>query len=146
MNGVQRAMNRVGGWFLVRSGRGGRLTTTGRRSGAARTVAIEFAERPAGGFYVGAGHPGRAWVANLGANPACTFTVRGTAYRCRAERLDGQARVDGTAALSARLGTRAGQATWVEVFALVPSDGAAATPGQSTQPPDDAPPTTPPTA
>ncbi len=122
MNGVQRAWNRIGGWFMVRTGQTGLLTTTGRRSGQARSVSIGYGVRAGGGFYVGAGSPGRGWAANLLSNPDCTYTVRGTTLRCRAELLEGAAREEAIAAFRARIGDVADRTAWAEVFALVPAD------------------------
>jgi deazaflavin-dependent oxidoreductase (nitroreductase family) len=142
MNGFQRAWNRIGGWFLVRSGRTGLLTTKGRRTGQARSASIGYGERAAGGYFVGAGSPGRAWAANLVANPECTFTVRGTAMRCRAELLDGAARDEAIEAFRARIGSAADRASWAELFALVPLDE----PGASARTRDDTDAATRPTA
>lgn len=120
MNAIGRLFNSVGGQFLVRSGRAGWLTTTGRRSGQARRAAVGFATRPDGGYFIGAGGPGRAWAANLRVTPACTFEVGGTTGRFTAQLLEGAARDEALAAMSDRMGSMAERAAWQEVFALLP--------------------------
>ncbi len=71
------------------------LTTTGRRSGEPRTVALIYVED--GGNYVVAGsnwggrrHP--AWSANLLADPVATVTVAGHALRVKAHLAEGPER------------------------------------------------------
>ena len=50
---------------LVASGRFARIETTGRRSGAARTVTIGFVDAPDGAIVVAAGGIDADWALNL---------------------------------------------------------------------------------
>lgn len=67
------------------------LTTTGRRSGQPRTVALTFARHDGGLVVIGSNfgqphHP--AWSANLLADPDATVTVRGARWQVTARLLD----------------------------------------------------------
>ena len=71
------------------------LTTTGRRSGRARTTPLLYMPR-AGELVVVASNGGRpetpSWWLNLVADPSCTVQVKGDAFPARAELLTGEAR------------------------------------------------------
>jgi deazaflavin-dependent oxidoreductase (nitroreductase family) len=67
------------------------LTTTGRRSGQPRTVALTFTRHDGGLVVIGsnfgqAHHP--AWSVNLLADPEASVTVRGARWPVRARLLD----------------------------------------------------------
>ena len=71
------------------------LTTTGARSGLARTSPLLYAREGADLFVVGSNfgqerHP--AWTSNLLANPACTVNTAGTEVDAVATLLDGAER------------------------------------------------------
>jgi len=120
MNIFGRAWNAVGGRMLARTGRVGRLGTTGRRSGQPRTAYVGFAERSDGSVVIGAGGAGRGWAANLTGNPSCSFAIRGDERRYRATLLEGAAREAGITDLKAGLGSRGGVVTYTDVFRLTP--------------------------
>jgi deazaflavin-dependent oxidoreductase (nitroreductase family) len=120
MNVFGRAWNAVGGPLLARTGRVGRLTTTGRRSGQKRTAHVGFARREDGRVVIGAGGTGRAWVANLAADPSCSFAIRGEERAYRANRLEDDERDAALAELKATLGSRGDAVTYHDVFLLVP--------------------------
>ena len=120
MNVFSRAWNAVGGRMLARSGKVGRLTTTGRTSGQSRTAYVGFAGRPGERLVIGAGGAGRGWAANLGANPSCSFAILGEEQRYRATPLEGSARETGVAELKTTLGSRGGFVDYADVFQLVP--------------------------
>jgi len=120
MNVVGRTFNAIGGRLMARSGRVGILASTGRRSGRRRTAPLGFVRRPDGTVLVAAGSPGPAWAANLQAQPACTFTIRGRERRYRARLLEGSERDEALVAGRAAWGRMAGRAAFGETFALEP--------------------------
>ena len=120
MNVFTRTFNAIGGRLLVRSGRAGILATTGRRTGRHRATPVGYLARADGTVLLGAGGPGRAWVSNLRAHPACTFTIRGVETRHRARELEGAERDAAIAELRAKMGGVAERAAWAEVFELSP--------------------------
>lgn len=115
-----RLWNLIGGPFLMRAGRVGRLTTTGRRSGQPRVVYVGYVPIEGGRYLIGAGGPRRSWAANLRADPTCTFeTVQGLG-RYTARRLEGPERERAEAAFRARLGRWASRSGWGDIFELTP--------------------------
>jgi deazaflavin-dependent oxidoreductase (nitroreductase family) len=106
--------------MLARTGRVGRLTTTGRRTGQRRTAYVGFARRPDESVIIGSGGTGRGWVANLVANPACSFSIRGEERAYAAVRLDGKEREAGLADLKATLGGRSEAFSYLDIFRLTP--------------------------
>ncbi len=106
--------------MLARTGKVGRLTTTGRTSGQARSAYVGFAGQPGERLVIGAGGSGRGWAANLRANPSCSYAILGEERRYRATPLDGTARETGIAELQATLGSRGGFVDYADVFQLVP--------------------------
>jgi len=95
---LHRWMYRMTGGLLGRTSPVGTmllLTTTGRRSGHARTVPLLYME-DGGRFVVVGSNGGRpeppAWLLNLRANPDASIQVGSRHHRVRAEILDGAAR------------------------------------------------------
>lgn len=95
---LHRWMYRLTGGLLGQSSSVGPmllLTTTGRRSGQARTVPLLYME-DGGRFVVVGSNGGRpappAWLLNLRANPDAEVQVGRQHHRVRAEILDGAAR------------------------------------------------------
>lgn len=73
----------------------GLVTSTGAKTGAARTHPLVLIDDGAGLLAIGSnyGRPGHpAWSANLLAHPTCTVEFRGTPSEHRAELLTGDAR------------------------------------------------------
>ena len=95
---LHRWMYRLTGGFLGQTSPVGPmllLTTTGRKSGQARTVPLLYME-DGGRFVVVGSNGGRpeppAWLLNLRANPQAEVQVGSQRHRVRAEILDGVAR------------------------------------------------------
>lgn len=120
MNVFSRAWNSVGGRLLARTGKVGRLTTTGCKSGQSRTAYVGFAGQPGERLVIGSGGAGRGWAANLRANPSCVLSILGVERRYRATPLDGSAREAGIADLKTTLGSHGGFVDYIDVFQLVP--------------------------
>jgi deazaflavin-dependent oxidoreductase (nitroreductase family) len=120
MNRVGRAFNALGGALLVRTGRVASLGTTGAKTGLARTAAVGFLARADGSVIVGAGGTGRAWAANLRANPGCTLAIRGRRGAYVATALDAADRDAALAELVGSMPRSLRGATWSDVFLLRP--------------------------
>lgn len=121
MNPFARFFNTVGGSLMARSGRVGILGTTGARTGRPRRAPIGFVARPDGSLLVGSGSPtNRGWTANLRANPACTFQVKGTTRGYRARLVGPDEREAALAELRSRMGRVAERTDWGDLFVLVP--------------------------
>ncbi|HSG86324.1 MAG TPA: nitroreductase family deazaflavin-dependent oxidoreductase [Candidatus Limnocylindrales bacterium] len=122
MGTVGRSFRGIGGRILVRLGRAGFLTTTGRRSGQPRRTSVGVIPRLDGSFLIGAGGEGRHWVANLRADPRCGLVYRGVSHRCRAAELTGPDRDAAAAEMRSAMGRFGEQAHFVEVFVLRQDD------------------------
>lgn len=120
MNRIARTLDSIGGRLLAAIGRAGHLTTTGRRSGLARTVAVGFVRRPDGGILVGSGRPGAAWVANLRAEPRCRFRTREDEGAYRAVEQTGDAHAPALAELQRGMGGAGSRFSFHDVFVLEP--------------------------
>ncbi len=118
MSAIGRSFQGIGGRILVKLGRAGYLTTTGRRSGVARRTFVGVIPRPGGSFLVGAGGEGRHWVANLRVDPRCRLDFRGVSHRCRAVELTGPDRDAAAAEMRAAMGRVGERAEFVEIFVL----------------------------
>jgi deazaflavin-dependent oxidoreductase (nitroreductase family) len=118
---IARAFNSIGGSIMARTGRVGMLGTTGAKTGLARRTPIGFVARADGTLLIGAGSPqNRGWTANLKANPAATFSVKGTERRYRARLLAGTERETALGELKASMGRMAERADWGDLFVLSP--------------------------
>jgi deazaflavin-dependent oxidoreductase (nitroreductase family) len=116
----------TGGALLMRSGRAGRLTTVGRKSGQPRTVQCGFVPREYGTLLVGSAK-GRQWPANLAAAGSCTFEARGfPARRYDAIVLEGVTRADALEEIRRARGERALGMFNGHLFELRPTDGSSA--------------------
>lgn len=125
MNPIARAFNSIGGSLMARSGRIGILGTTGAKTGLRRTAPIGFVARPDGTLLVGSGSRiNRGWTANLKANPAATFSVKGIERRYRARLVLPEEREAALAELRARMGGFAERADWGDLFVLEPDEAA----------------------
>ena len=121
MNPFSRFFNSVGGSLMARSGRVGILGTTGAKTGKPRRAPIGFVARPDGSILIGSGSPtNRGWTANLKANPACTFEIKGTTRGYRARLVGPAEREAALAELTARMGRVAGRTAWGDLFVLEP--------------------------
>lgn len=121
MNPLARTFNAIGGRLMARTGRIGILATTGARTGLRRTAPIGFVPRPDGTILIGAGSTSnRGWTANLRANPACTFAIRGTTRSYRARLVGPEERAAALAELRAAMGRVAERADWGDLFVLEP--------------------------
>ncbi len=120
-NAVGRLFNAIGGSLMARSGRVGIIGTTGAKTGKARRAPIGFVRRPHGVLLVGNGSPQpRGWTANLKADPACTFSIKGDTRRYRARLLGPEEREAALAEFKAAMGSVAERAAWSDLFELVP--------------------------
>jgi deazaflavin-dependent oxidoreductase (nitroreductase family) len=120
MNPIARTFNAIGGRLLATVGRAGHLTTTGRRSGLPRIVAVGFVRRPDGTILIGSGRPDAAWVVNLRADPRCRFRTRGGEAMYRAMEQTGDARGPALAELRRGMGGAGSRFTFHDVFVLEP--------------------------
>ena len=86
-----RWVNRFAAW-AARRGRGPAhiLTTTGRRSGEARSVPVSPISHD-GVEYLVAPYGSRAWVENARANPSATLARAGNTRSCRLVEVTGEA-------------------------------------------------------
>ncbi len=66
------------------------MTTTGRSTGRARTVAVGYVAESDGSVLVAATDPAADWAANLDADPRCTVEVGDHRFAAVAEPLDGR--------------------------------------------------------
>ncbi len=121
MNSLTRAFNALGGSLMARSGRVGILGTTGAKTGQPRRAPVGFVARPDGSILIGAGsRASRGWTANLKANPAATFSVKGVEHRYRAGLVGGECRAAALDELKAKMGGVAARADWGDLFVLEP--------------------------
>jgi deazaflavin-dependent oxidoreductase (nitroreductase family) len=120
---IPRLWDLTGGALLMRSGRAGRLTTLGRKSGQPRTVQCGFVRRGDGTILVGSAR-GRQWPLNLATAGWCTFEARDVpSHRYVATSLDGAEREAAIAEIRAARGERAARAFSGHVFLLRPEAG-----------------------
>lgn len=118
---LTRTFNSIGGALMVRTGRVGILGTTGARTGLERRAPIGFVARPDGTLLIGSGsRTNRGWTVNLRANPAATFSIRGTERRYRARLVSPGDRDAALAELRAAMGGFAERADWGDLFVLEP--------------------------
>jgi len=121
MNRLSRAFNAIGGTIMARTGRIGVLRTTGAKTGQPRRAYVGFVRRADGTVLVGAGSPkGRGWTANLRANPAATFAIKGAERRYRARLVGADERAAVLAELRAGMGGPTGGIAWGDLFVLEP--------------------------
>ncbi|MDA8236595.1 MAG: nitroreductase family deazaflavin-dependent oxidoreductase [Chloroflexi bacterium] len=120
MNRVARAGNALGGRLMALTGWVGELGTIGARTGQRRRAPIGYVARPDGSLLVGSERGNRGWAANLRANPAATFTVKGVERRYRARLVGLDERTAAIAALRARFGRWAARTNWGDLFVLEP--------------------------
>jgi deazaflavin-dependent oxidoreductase (nitroreductase family) len=118
---LARTFNAIGGALMARTGRVGMLGTVGAKTGLRRRTPVGYVQRADGSLLIGAGSlERRGWTANLRANPAATFSTRGTERRYRARLLAGAERDTALADLKIAIGARAERAHWGDVFVLSP--------------------------
>jgi deazaflavin-dependent oxidoreductase (nitroreductase family) len=118
----ERLWDMTGGALLMRSGRAGRLTTTGRKSGKPRTVQCGYLARADGTLIVGSVKD-REWPLNLRAAGWCLFEARGLpARRYGATQLEGHALHAAIEELRAARGERMAQMASDVVFVLTPTE------------------------
>lgn len=118
---LARTFNAIGGSLMARSGRVGTLTSTGAKTGQKRTAPLGFVLRADGSILIGSGSKeNRGWTANLKADPACSFSIKGTNRRYRACLLDEADRPAALDDLKARMGSWAERADWGDLFVLEP--------------------------
>jgi deazaflavin-dependent oxidoreductase (nitroreductase family) len=123
MNPLTRAFNAIGGSLMARSGRVGILGTTGAKTGLPRTAPIGFVARPDGTLLIGSGSSiNRGWTANLKANPAATFSVKGVQRRYRARLVAAGERQAALDELRATMGRMAERTDWGDLFVLEPEE------------------------
>jgi deazaflavin-dependent oxidoreductase (nitroreductase family) len=82
------------------------LTTTGRRSGRPRRVAVGFVDEPDGSILVAAGDTA-VWARNLEADPRCQVEIGERRFDALAEPLDRREHGEAVARLILRYGTPA---------------------------------------
>ena len=115
-----RLWDATGGRLLAQTGRAGRLTTIGRRSGQPRTIQCGFARMPDGAIIVGSA-VGRQWPENLAAAGWCRFEAKDLPAReYDATPLTGRAREEALTALRGALGSRGSSMYSGRVFELRP--------------------------
>lgn len=120
-NAIARAFNSVGGSLMAMTGRVGILGTTGAKTGKPRRAPLGYVAREDGTIVVGSGRlENRGWVVNLKANPACTFTIKGTEKRYRGRPLEGEERDAALVKLKATAGSMGERMAWGDVFVLEP--------------------------
>jgi deazaflavin-dependent oxidoreductase (nitroreductase family) len=90
---------------LVWHGRVMGLTTTGRRTGLPRDVAVGYVEEPDGSLLVAATDPAADWALNLLDDPACEVEIGGRRSRAVAEPLGGADHARAVRELILRYGT-----------------------------------------
>lgn len=96
------------------------ISTTGRRSGRPRRVAVGFVEDADGNLLVSAGDGAAHWALNLAADPHCLVTREGRELPHVAQPLDDAAHRDVVRALILRYGTPAERLGQGPSFRLVP--------------------------
>lgn len=127
MNPLSRAFNAIGGSLMARTGRVGILGTTGAKTGKARRTPVGFVARDDGSLLIGAGGPSvRGWPANLKANPAATFGVKGVETTYRARLVEPDDRPAAIAELRAKMGRIAERSDFGDIFVLEPPASVAA--------------------
>ena len=121
MNPLARAFNKIGGSIMARTGRVGILGTTGAKTGLRRTAPIGFVAREDGTLLIGSGSPtNRGWTANLKANPAATFSIKGVEGRYRARLVPAEEREAAVEEMKAGMGSMARGLDWGDLFVLEP--------------------------
>ncbi len=106
---------------MARSGRIGILGTTGAQTGLARRAPIGCVARPDGSLLIGSGsRQNRGWTANLRANPATTFSIKGVEREYLARLITGDERPAALAELRAQMGRVAERTNWGDLFVLEP--------------------------
>ena len=105
------------------------LTTTGRRTGIARTTPVGFLDAGDGSLLIAATDEATAWARNLAADPRCIVSIEGAAAPYRAEPLGDEARRDAIVALILRYGTPAERLGMGPAFRLRPDPRAMGVPG-----------------
>jgi deazaflavin-dependent oxidoreductase (nitroreductase family) len=120
MNRIARAGNTLGGRLMALTGWVGELGTTGARTGQPRRAPVGYVARADGSLLIGSERGNRGWAANLRANPAATFTVKGAERRYRARPVDPAERAAAISALRARFGRWAARTDWGDLFVLEP--------------------------
>jgi deazaflavin-dependent oxidoreductase (nitroreductase family) len=81
------------------------VTTTGRRSGRPRTVALGFVSEPDGAILVAATEQGAAWARNLEAEPRCAVVIGDRRFAAVAEPLERSDHIHAVRELILRYGT-----------------------------------------
>ena len=122
MNWFQREFNLLGGRMVARSGAVAILGTTGAKTGKRRRVPVGIVRRPDGSVVIAAGGDGRAWSANLRANPRCTLDGKGSRGTYQATLLAGEERDAAAAELTEATVRITRGATWTNVYVLHPVD------------------------
>jgi deazaflavin-dependent oxidoreductase (nitroreductase family) len=118
-NGLTRTFNAIGGRLMARSGRIGILASTGAKTGLRRTAPLGFVLRADGTVLIGSGsQENRGWTANLKADPACSFSIKGAERRYRARLVPDDARQSALDELKAKMGSWAERADWGDLFVL----------------------------
>jgi deazaflavin-dependent oxidoreductase (nitroreductase family) len=92
---------------LVWLGRVAGLTTSGRRTGLPRRVAVGYLDEPDGSVLVAATDPSAAWARNLDADPRCEVEVGERRFAAIAEPLDRAGHARAVTGLILRYGTPA---------------------------------------
>jgi hypothetical protein len=111
---------------LVRDGRVARLDLPAGNGGAARSVAVGFAEQPDGTLLVAAGSAESAWAHALEDEPDVQVTIGGRSFRASTALLpdDDPRRAIAIRELILRYGTPSERLGRGPVFALTPLDSA----------------------
>jgi deazaflavin-dependent oxidoreductase (nitroreductase family) len=91
---------------LFFEGKVARITTRGRLTGLARTVAVGYVDQPDGSLFVAAGDRAR-WATNLLADPAVIVEVGDRRFEAVAETLEGAEHAAAIRGLILRYGTPA---------------------------------------
>lgn len=81
------------------------MTTTGRRTGLPRTVAVGFVDEPDGSVLVAATDDATFWGRNLLADPACAVEIGDRRFAAIAEYLEGPDHAHAIRELILRYGT-----------------------------------------
>ncbi len=120
-NRLTRTFNALGGTLMARSGRIGILGSTGARTGLPRQAPLGFVARPDGTILIGSGSPvNRGWTANLKADPAVTFSIKGVERRYLGGLVADEDRPAALAEMRAKMGRVAERADWGDLFVLEP--------------------------
>ena len=99
----------------------GIVATTGARTGQRRTAPLGFVQHADGTVLIGSvTKAGRGWTANLKANPACSFKIKGTERAYRATLGGPEQRDAALAEFKAKMGSVAERADWGDMFVLEP--------------------------